>query len=693
MQEDAFVPTQSSNTPGVGGDASAEDRESSLQRIRERLYSQKPPELVVPPSLTHTAGSYPPVLDLSVEEARAEAQYQSWTPPSASAMVPPHVPVQEHAGTTVSEPPRKKKLSFTFLFLAVSILFFIVAGGVSFLVFWHGGLSVSSNNIQITIQGPTTLSSGATVPLQITVKNNNPASISNTDIAIVFPDGTRSADDVTQPLLRYADTLGTIPAGGSVSRTVNAVLFGSVNQSIDLPVTIEYNTANSNALFTKEQDFHTLITSSPLTITAQAASTTSSGQLYTIMLTVHSNATQVLQNIAVNAQYPEGFTLVGAALDDSATQLSSKTSGEPVYVLDTLQPGDDHIITITGTLTGNPGDQKAFNFTVGTQNTDTQQLGLAVAYASQSITATLAKPFLDVSLSLNHSDSDPTVVSAGSSVSGLATWINTLTSSLSNAQVLIKLSGNALDTSKVVTTNGFYQSSSNTLLYTAQTDSNLAQLGAGDTDNGLFTLAVLPESAILTLRNPTIVLTVAVSGQPEGEIPMTLTNILTKTIKVQTDLKLISQLVHSSGPFKNAGPWPPIANQTTTYTVELAVGNTVNDVAGATATMILPPYVTYTGQATPDDGSVSYDAASRTVTWRIGTVPAGTTTHPLTAAFQVSFTPSISQVGTSPTLIGNQTLTGTDRFTGTTVGNTAEALTTQTTGDPGYQPTFGIVTQ
>jgi hypothetical protein len=109
--------------------------------------------------------------------------------------------------------------------------------------------------------------------------------------------------------------------------------------------------------------------------------------------------------------------------------------------------------------------------------------------------------------------------------------------------------------------------------------------------------------------------------------------------------------------------------------------------------MILPDYVTYTGQVTPSDGSVTYDDSTHTVTWTIGNVAAGTgsATKAQTAAFQVSFTPSDSQVGTSPVLVGNQTLTGTDRFTSTSVGMVAPALTIQMPTDSGYSVTFGTV--
>ena len=79
--------------------------------------------------------------------------------------------------------------------------------------------------------------------------------------------------------------------------------------------------------------------------------------------------------------------------------------------------------------------------------------------------------------------------------------------------------------------------------------------------------------------------------------------------------------------------------------------------------------------------------------WKIGDVAAGTgtATPAEDAAFQISFTPSVTQSGQEPILVGNQTLTGVDRFTSATVGNTAPDLTTETSTDPAYQQQFGVV--
>jgi len=91
----------------------------------------------------------------------------------------------------------------------------------------------------------------------------------------------------------------------------------------------------------------------------------------------------------------------------------------------------------------------------------------------------------------------------------------------------------------------------------------------------------------------------------------------------------------------------------------------------------------------PDDGSITYNAATREVSWAVGDMPAGTTGKQ--GAFQVSLLPSASQRGTSPILVFPQTITGTDRFLQKQVTGSAPDLTTKTPTDPGYNPAYGNV--
>ena len=94
----------------------------------------------------------------------------------------------------------------------------------------------------------------------------------------------------------------------------------------------------------------------------------------------------------------------------------------------------------------------------------------------------------------------------------------------------------------------------------------------------------------------------------------------------------------------------------------------------------------YVGATNPADGSVSYNAATRTVTWKAGDVAIGSGhgTAARQASFQVALLPSQSQRGTSPVLMSSLKATGFDRFTERQLSVGQSDITTQATGDPSF---------
>jgi len=117
------------------------------------------------------------------------------------------------------------------------------------------------------------------------------------------------------------------------------------------------------------------------------------------------------------------------------------------------------------------------------------------------------------------------------------------------------------------------------------------------------------------------------------------------------------------------------------------ITNPGNSVAGSVMTATLPTYVTYTGKNS-GVGSLSYNDASRTVTWNAGDLLAGGSAQ---MAFQVSITPSTTQRGSAPTLTSNASFTGFDRFAQVQVTARADAVSTATVDDPGYNSNYASV--
>lgn len=618
---------------------------NSLERVSQRLYSANAPTTFETPTLSHEA----PERTSGWEKLK-------------------QTPVLGKEAQHISGPAR---------FFIVAVIFFLITGGGAAFYLLYGGRLISASNVEIGVQGPTSIASGDTVPLLVTVVNRNPVAMQDARLTIEFPDGTKSADDPSQPLAHINEDLGTIASGAKVEKTIRAAVYGSEGQRVTLPIKIEYRTEGSNSVFLKNKDYTFTITSSPINLTVNSLTQASAGQNVTVDITVRSNATTPLNNVAVAGQYPFGFTPIAAN--------PQPTSGS-LFFIGTLAPGEERHISLTGTLAGEANDDRTFTFVAGTVK-DQNALTVADPFTTKGIVIKLTKPFLATTLSINRDTSDSPVIDAGVPAQVLVTWTNTLPTPVTNARISVALVGDTLDRASV-SGGGFYRSSDSTVLFDSSTNPGLAMLQPGDSGQGTFVFTA--KSGGGSAQSPTVRFNVSVAGQrlSETSVPETLSATLTRTVKVATNLTLASRVVRTTGPFKNTGPWPPEANKETTYTVTYTLTNAGNPVAGTQVLATLPSYVRFTGATSPADGSVKYNETTRTVTWAAGDV---VSTGTKSVSFQVALTPSISQQGMSPILVNAQQVSGVDRFTQKPVSGSVRELTTQTTTDPAYTAAFGVV--
>ncbi len=627
-----------------------EEHLSSLERVRRRLYSNEPTSDTL-------------LTDYTQKPAAATRGWDKLKVAQAAIQTETH---------HMSGPAR-------FFISALGFFLVTLLGMGAYLYF--GGRSISTNNLIITTQGPTTIASGDTVPLLLSLDNKNPTTLRDVTVTITYPEGTRSPEDATKPLTNYVENVGDIPPGGHVERTIRASVFGSEGAQISLPIKVQFKTDGSNSTFAKQKQYEFAVTSSPIALTISSLAQVSSGQTLAVDVQVKNNATTPLENVAVVAQYPFGFTL--------STTDPKPTTGSLFYI-GTLAPGEQKAIHITGVVTGENQDDRIFKFDGGVLSSPTAAT-LSTSYSSKEVGIKVTKPFLSTSLAINHDSSESPTITPGTPVTGSVTWLNNLASQVTNAEVHVQIYGDALDPASVQAGSGFYRSSDSTILYTYQTNPSLANLAPGASGQGTFTFATKRPALLASLRSPSITMKVSIVGQRvnESNVPEQVTSTLTRVVRIGTNLNLSSRAVRTIGGIGNTGPWPPVANQETTYTIQYTLNNNLSSVGGAKVTASLPSYVRYTGKVSPNDGTLTYDESNRTVTWNVGDIDAGGAAK--TISFQVGLTPSISQSGTSPVLVGSQTVTGTDRFTQKPIQGTVSEITTQTPSDPAYTDAKGKV--
>ena len=127
--------------------------------------------------------------------------------------------------------------------------------------------------------------------------------------------------------------------------------------------------------------------------------------------------------------------------------------------------------------------------------------------------------------------------------------------------------------------------------------------------------------------------------------------------------------------------------ETTSYTITWQAVNGSNNISGIVVSATLPSYVDWL-ENTAGSGDFNYNPSTRVVEWRAGSLAANAQTI---GSFQVSILPSVSQIGKTPTLIGEQRLRAEDDFTGSVVRASKSALTTTMSEEAGYAKGNGNV--
>jgi hypothetical protein len=615
--------------------------ESSIERLKRNLYSRN--EKLVP------------------KEKR--------TP------VSPHevIDVKENWGTDTNfnlspEEMAKKNNSFFNKFLLGSLLFFLISLGVAAFIFFGGLNMISSNNLDVKVTAPSSVSSGEELPIGLSIVNGNRTDLEEAVLFIEYPEGSESVEEQGKILTRGKLELGIIPKGKSSEQNLNLVLFGEKDAIKTFTFRIEYKVKGSNAVFSKEKKFDVSISSSPLLLDVNYPKEVNSGQIVSISIDLTSNSNIPVKNTLVKVEYPYGYIYK----DSTMTPYRDNN----IWNIGDLKDGDKKTLTIRGVLVGQNLEDRSFRVSAGSQSQDNSR-DFDTTLATGIFTMGIRKSFYDLSVDYNQQNAPI----AGQSIPIDIKWQNTLPDKIINSHIEVSLSGNAFDRSRVnVGGGGFYKSIDNTITWDKNTTPILSSILPGESNHIDFSVTSFDDMATNKLiKNPHIDMHVVISGDRLGSDSSTVTSEEDLTVKIGTNVGIKAKTLRDVGPFTNTGPLPPKADKETTYTVTLSLSNTTNDIKNTVVTTTLPVGVEWKNETSPSGEKVSYDSSSRTVTWNVGNVSAGIGYGyaPREASFKVGLTPSINQIGTTPNLTTSVNVSALDTYTEKQVSSSASELNTR----------------
>jgi len=456
-------------------------------------------------------------------------------------------------------------------------------------------------------------------------------------------------------------SLEDIPLDGQSIEEFDITLFGQEGEVREIKATLEYRIPGSTAIFLKEATHEVIIRSTPSVFTVSAPSEVVRNQPFTFNISAASNANTVINDSLVTINYPRGFEFISA---NPEPDILNNTWAIP-FLKD-----EPEIITVTGKLSAFEGQAQSFRLNFGSRN-EAKQSEIETVYNALVHTVEIITPFINANLLVNGERTPTLRIKGGEEISGELQFTNTLDDVLRDVVITLGIDGELYNTQGVRAQNGFFNSNTNSITWDKGTLSNLEALQSKEQLSVSFTL---PTQELIgrtgALLKPTLSLSVDVAGSESNGRRREAQNITEVLVLANSDIQFNTSLEYGTGPFQNYGPMPPLVNTETSYTLNLEVQNSSNEVRDAELSFFLPSYVEYKEVMAPslERTKVSYNPQTREITWKIGDLRAGlgiNETKGKTLSLQLIVSPSLSQVGSPINITSDIILTGFDTFTDT----------------------------
>ncbi len=521
-------------------------------------------------------------------------------------------------------------------------------------------LGATVNPLTIAVETNASPVSGTAATVTVRYTNTGRSPIAKLSIDANLPD----AFVITSMLPEPTDRDELVWNVGSVGSHEEGTLVFQGTWIADVPSTTTvqalatYRPANFNADFDAVASQTVTTTASTLTVVGEGPDSVTAGADAAYTFTLENTGEITLPAVGFALTLPTGFYVT--------TSTPALTAGSaPTWTIGDLAPHVPTVITVTGAFTADVED--------------VQQLDAAATVTVDDSTTTQAKTqvFTDVQgnglrlqLVANGSTGD-IAIDPGSPLRITIGYENTGESSIADLSLLLDFQS----TGKVPITwsDATLDGGTTTADGIKWSTTTLGTVAAGEkkSRNAIFPLK--DTLAAGDAQTFSVVVHATVDGVTTQSQPLVI------TLNSDTSFTASSRYFTDDGAPVGSGPLPPTVGDTTTYQIEWTVHNALHALKDVRVSATLPPSANWTDTTSTAFGTVSYDAATRTVTWEIADMPADT--GDVTATMRVSVTPNGSDVGSFVKLLSGSAFRATDTVTNASIQLTADSLTTECEGD------------
>lgn len=550
--------------------------------------------------------------------------------------------------------------------IVIPLFLLLISGVVVGGYYWYAAQQpFSMKNVTGEITGPGSVTAGDEITFSVTYRNNTKVALGNAQITFGWPEGAISSESATGTAfdagMKVNTDIGTILAGQEKTATFKGRVYGSKDDVKTVQTVFSYIPEGFSSPFEDKKSFTFSIASTPFALNVNVPAQGVSDKEIDITLEYVNQSSADFDNIVIRGIYPSGFQLV------SANPVPDQ-GGNNMWTLNSVKGMESGKIELKGTLSGVQGESKSLFFEIGSM----VQEGQFVQYASASGSVSIASSALFVFQTVN--DSRDFVANPGVSLHYKIRYKNTTNVQIPNVVIIAQIDDAYVDIHSLNVQWGSFDGRTNSIIWNSVGVPDLALLNPQTEGEVSFSVNVKPLFVPKSFsdKNLTVMSTAHITSSvpPESLSGLPIESADALAVKINTQFSFDEKAYFANGPIQNTGPIPPRVGQRTTYAISWQLSNTINDVNDVEVSAVIPPNVEWTGAVYPQGAPVSYDPNSGKITWKPGTVFAGTgLLVPATRVdFQLAFTPALVHVGQTVNLISGASLAGTDAFTGTPIG-------------------------
>ncbi len=564
----------------------------------------------------------------------------------------------------------RKKSGVTKILIWTVVTLIILAGAAwgGYVVFQRV-FTGSSETLSLTISGPDEVKSGEAVAFDVQYQNTGSVPLANLEINLHLPKGlTLTKTDPAPTSAPDVWEIGSVSRGSDGLIHIEGIWIDPVPSGQTLQAIATYRPANFSSDFQAIATKTVAINTSVLEINAVAGATAVPGTPIDVTYTLKNVGKVPINNARLRLTFPSSFIV-------TASDPAPREGGSSEWVIDSLAPEGEAAIKITGTFAADASGLQAIHASVGLMR-DQDYLEQAFSDSQTDVIG----GGLSLRLISNGSAEDQTV-DLGSTMRLSIDATNGGTDALSGLEITLLVStaskNSGIDWAEADLSDG--KLSVNTVTWNGSDLSKGGLLPFGDRETIDLSLPLLnalgAASDAFTLTVTATVTDIA-GVSASRSVQSTPLHVL---LNSEAALSATAHYFEDQTPV-GTGPLPPEVGQTTSYRIYWTVDNSLHALDGVVVSATLPPNVTYQQTAETDMGDLSYDSATRTMSWTIDRLPTSVT-H-VGTSFDLAITPGADEVGKFVKLTNETTLKATDSKTTANLQRATDELTTELPTDP-----------